>query len=218
MAYITPKDLYQKLLAANIKGHSGKIIFDYLNIAVEVNEKSSIGYLFQEWLGKWMEGQNIEYRTNPNTQDFPDYYLHCTSDMEDLLEIKTFDADASPNFDVANFDAYTRSLLTAPHKVNADYLIFSYTFRNGVFSIKNIWLKKIWDITGPMEGRPIRLQVKQNVFVNIRPMTWYSDRSKFKPFGNRDTFLNELHKAILMNPKKTDWNKETWLETVTENL
>ena len=165
-----------------------------------------------------MEANQIQYRLNTNTQEFPDYYLHASSNKQDLLEIKVFDHDAGAAFDVANFDTYTRSLLSQPYKVNADYLIFSYTLREGVFSIKNIRIKKIWEITGPMTDRPINLQVKQKVFVNIRPVKWYSQRAKFKPFGNRDAFLNALHQAILMNPKDTDWDKNTWLQTVSGQL
>jgi hypothetical protein len=218
MNFITTEELHKKLIDSGIINTEGNIIFDYFNVKVEVHQKSAIGDLFQEWLGKWMMANQIYYRTNPNSQEFPDYYLHKTSNTEDLLEIKVFDADAGVAFDVANFDTYTRSLLTQPHKVNADYLIFSYTLRDGKFSIKQIWKKKIWEITGAMRGRPINLQVKQNVFVNIRPVKWYSDRAEFKPFNNRDAFLIALNEAIIMNPKETGWDKHTWLDTVKKAI
>lgn len=216
MPYISPKDLYNKVQVFKMLDRSGKITFDYSNVKFEVSEKSAIGDLFQEWLGRWMLENDIEYRTNPNTQKFPDYYLHETSNSEDLLELKTFDSDAGAAFDVANFDTYTRSLLAEPYKINADYLIFSYTFREGVFKVADIWIKKIWEITGPMNDRPINMQVKQGVFVNIRPVKWYSKRARFKPFGDKKTFLEALHKTILMDEKHTEWDKSTWLEKVVE--
>ena len=218
MIYMKATDLYEKILKSNLINIEGSITFDYDNLSIKVKEKSAVGNLFQEWFGNWLKKHNIGFRLNPNTQESPDFFLHETSNETDLLEIKVFDDDAGAAFDVANFDAYTRSILNKPYKINSDYLIFSYTLRDGIFSIKRIWLKKIWEITGAMNDRPINLQVKQGVFVNIRPVKWYSDKAKFNPFNNRNAFLVALHEAIKLNPKKTDWDKDTWLEKIKEQI
>ena len=69
-----------------------------------------------------------------------------------------------------------------------------------------------------MNDRPVNLQVKQGVFVNIRPFKWYSDKAKFKPFNDKNEFLIALHKTIKLNPKKTDWDKDTWLAKIKEQI
>ena len=91
-------------------------------------KKSAIGDLFQKWFSKWLASKNIQYRTQPNTQEFPDFLLDKDSNTKGLLEIKTFDADRSANFDVANFEAYCPSLKNNAYRLDADYLIGSIPF------------------------------------------------------------------------------------------
>lgn len=57
--------------------------------------------------------QDLNYKFEPhiktkqNTQEFPDFLVDETSEITGLLEIKAF--YSSPNFDVANFEAYCDS-------------------------------------------------------------------------------------------------------------
>ncbi|WP_195910021.1 NgoBV family restriction endonuclease [Bathymodiolus azoricus thioautotrophic gill symbiont] len=92
-------------------------------------------------------------KENGNSQEFPDYYI---GDDKDLLEIKSFDASASANFDLANFDSYCRSVADSPKRTNADYLIFSYTLNGSKLNIQDIWIKKIWEITCPSAKIPLK--------------------------------------------------------------
>ena len=156
-------ELRNRLNQSNILNEKGHIHFTFQNIRVQLQDKSAIGYQFQEWLGEWMQQQGISFRINPNTQEFPDFYLHPTSDITDLLEIKTFNRAKSANFDVANFESYCSSLLQQSYRLDADYLIFGYRFENGVFSIQDIWLKKIWEITCPSDRYSIKTQTKRNI-------------------------------------------------------
>jgi hypothetical protein len=82
--------LYNTLDTSGILTSQGKIIIDLMGVRVEGNEKSAIGNLLQEWLGVWMEKNNIYHRNNPNTQEPPDFYLG-RDNQHDLLEVKTFD-------------------------------------------------------------------------------------------------------------------------------
>ena len=63
------------------------------------------------------------YSVPDNTQEFPDFIIH-NEDFDELLEVKCF--TDSPNFDVANFSAYCRSLVTKAKRLNSKYLIFEY--------------------------------------------------------------------------------------------
>ncbi len=83
-------ELVEKMNAAGIIGASGKIELSLLDVSLNINGKSAIGDLLQEWLGAWMKQQGIYFRTDDNTQKFPDFYLG-ENNVEDLLEIKTFD-------------------------------------------------------------------------------------------------------------------------------
>lgn len=49
---------------------------------------------------------------------------------------------------------------------DVDYLIFGYDMGDdGVVTIKDVWLKKVWEITRPMEDWSVNLQVKLRIFM-----------------------------------------------------
>ncbi len=204
------------LLKKEITNQEGEIIFNFLNISVKINEKSAIGDLFQEWLTEWMKRKGIRFRTKTNTQEFPDFLLDI-SDTTGLLEIKTFNYNASANFDVANFKAYCRSLKTEAYRLDADYLIFAYELKDYKFKVKKIWLKKIWEITGGSADYSVKCQVKQKEIVNIRPIIWYTEQQQArKPFQSRLDFVEGLYHTLMKYPG-TQNQSDDWLEIVKNN-
>jgi hypothetical protein len=42
-----------------------------------------------------------------------------------ILQVKSFDWDRGPGFDLANFDSYCNSLLESSYRIDSDYLIFN---------------------------------------------------------------------------------------------
>lgn len=209
--------IYQMLLEDKVTESKGSITMNFLDVKFKLNDKSAIGNILQEWLGHWMERKGIYFRPSHNTQEPPDYYL-SESDEKDLLELKTFDSSASANFDVANFDAYIRSIMTKAYKIDCDYLIMGYELNNGELEIKSIWLKKIWEICSASNNLPIKCQVKQKKIVNIRPTTWSSKRNKFKPFDSKKEFILALDKTIKSYSFLSETiSKDNWLKEVSAN-
>jgi type II restriction enzyme len=131
----------------------------------------------------------VDTKENGNSQKFPDYYI---GNDNALLEIKSFDASASANFDLANFDSYCKSVANLPSRTNADYIIFSYILNGSKLNIQNIWIKKIWEITCPSARYPLKTQVKRDIIYNIRPSSWYAKNPKFKSFTNKESFIKAL--------------------------
>lgn len=211
----TAQKLFQKLLTEEIKNKTGSTLFSFLGVETKIRSKSPVGYVFQDWLENWMRNNNIDVRVPDNSQEYPDFYLDPERNDRDLLEIKTFDSDASPNFDVANFDAYTRSLKTKAYRLDSDYLIFSYKMsEDGDFSVCDFWVKKVWEITSPSERFAVRTQVKQDVIVNIRPANWNSINPQFKIFESRKAFVKALHETLLAYPSRRDASKNWYKEVV----
>jgi type II restriction enzyme len=187
-----------------------------MGITLEVNTKDTIGNLVQEWIKAWMLKENIEFENPPSTQDFPDFQLDITNHKKGLLEIKCFDYDASPNFDIAAFLAYRRSLLEYPFRLDSDYLIIGYAMKNTDIIIKDVWLKKVWEICGPSEKWDLRCNVKQGELTNVRPIKWYNnERTKFKPFNNAKEFI-EAFDSNQRQWSRTSRDSETsvWLKKV----
>jgi hypothetical protein len=210
---VTAIEIYDLLLNEfKIREQIGTVEIILGGISAKYNGKDAIGDLLQEWLGEWLRQNNFYFRQPANSQEFPDFLL-SESANSDFLELKTFNADASPAFDIANFDSYCTSLLKIPERIEADYLILSYKMIHGQLSIDNIWLKKVWELTSPSIKDPIRLQVKRGQIYHIRPCTWYSSKLPFKPFQNRQEFLEALSKTHNSYPQCNSY-KTNWLEIV----
>jgi hypothetical protein len=127
---VTAEELYSKLVDEyQIIGKRGNINFTLNGLSVLIESKDSVGNLIQEWLKVWMNNNHIDFEENDNTQIFPDFYLN-TNKRIGLLEVKSFDIDRGPGFDLANFESYCSSLLTNAYRLDSDYLIFAYRMDN----------------------------------------------------------------------------------------
>jgi len=204
------RKLYDLLVSERLVGAKGTAFFQLRGLSVPITSKSVFGNLIQEWLDHFMQEHGMNARVPNNSQKFPDFYLHPTSDTMDLLEVKCF-AD-SPNFDIANFQAYARSLLTNAYRLDANYLIFKYRMLERDLEIENVWLKKVWEIACGSERSPMKIQWKQDVPVNIRPATWYAKNPAYPVFGSRRDFVLALKKIIDVSPQcgniRKDWFKK----------
>lgn len=210
---VTATEIYDLLLNDfHIKDQIGSVEIILGGISAKYHGKDAIGDLLQEWLGEWLRQKNFYFRQPLNTQEFPDFLL-TESPNSGFLELKTFNADASPAFDIANFDSYCTSLLRIPERIDADYLIISYKMIDAQLSIDNIWLKKVWEMTSPSGQDPIKLQVKRNQIYNLRPCTWYSNRLQYQAFKNKIDFLQAIAETHSMYPQ-CDKYKENWLQIV----
>lgn len=211
--YMNATQIYNALIQDGIINCQGSITFNLNNISINVQTKDTVGHMIQDWLEAWAISKNIYLRPNPSTQEFPDFYLN-NNNLDGYLEVKSFDRTASPNFDLANFDTYVSSLLINPKKIDADYLIFGYTLINGVLTITDLWLKKIWEICTNMEDWDLRLQVKYGVIHNIRPASFASTRARFIPFNSRIQLLNAIQ-SVLNNYNNTSNTHQGWLANFT---
>jgi len=205
--------LYNLLIQQNIIGSKGTAFFHLQGLNIPIKDKSVFGNLIQEWLTHFMKKHKITARFPNNSQEFPDVYLNPISNTEDLLEIKCF--TKSPNFDIANFQAYTRSLLSDAYRLDANYLIFEYKMLETELIIENIWLKKVWEISCGSERSPIKIQWKQGVPINIRPATWYAKKTAFPVFASCKHFVLALKQVIDMSPQCENIRKD-WIKKVSE--
>lgn len=222
---LTAQELYDKLVhESKIIGEKGIIRFELNGHDIKITSKDSVGNLLQEWLRDWLTAQGVTFGKTPSTQDFPDFQLDLTDNTKGMLEMKSFDYDKSPNFDVAAFLAYRRSLLVHPYRLDSDYLIIGYSMIGHHIEIKDVWLKKVWEITGPSADWPLKCQVKQGEIFNIRPTKWYlrpasKDRGSKQPnFKNAFEFVNAFDATQRQwTATARDPMTSTWLTKVVAN-
>jgi type II restriction enzyme len=199
---ITPAQLYNKLTKEyKIIGETGGITFTVKDLSITIKTKDTVGNLLQEWLKAWLLQSDIDFEENTNSQTFPDFLLDTSDHKMGLLEVKSFDFDRGPGFDLANFDSYCNSLLSHAYRIDSDYLILAYQMNDGIIRIKDVWLKKIWELACPSSTYPLKVQEKKSVIYNIRPSVWYAERSRFKPFESKEAFLKALNETRYQYPQ-----------------
>lgn len=217
MEKLNGQQLYNKLVYEyKIIGEKGHINFSLKDLTITVETKDTVGNLIQEWIKAWMLKEKILFEENVHSQLFPDFFLDPENKKTGLLEIKSFDWDRGPGFDLANFDSYCNSLLTHAYRLDSDYLIIAYQMIDSVITIKDVWIKKIWELACSSGTYPIKVQEKKNIIYNLRPATWYSERTTFKPFLSLEEFLAALNETRYQYPPTRHTNAH-WLKNVVKN-
>lgn len=218
MTKLSAKGVYDRLMEEHILSLEGQIKFFLGDVNIVVKQKDVVGNIIQEWLQGWFDKRKIEYAVNDNTQMPPDFFLNSNDHTKDLLEVKAFNRSASPGFDIADFRMYEEEIIEKPYMLDVDYLIFGYDMSdNGIVTIKDLWLKKVWQITRRMENWPLNLQVKAGVVHKIRPGVWYSTRrQEFRMFSCLEHFISALEETVYQNPKTHD-SAASWKEKFTRN-
>lgn len=163
---LTAQEIFDRLINEDqIKTVKGQIRFHLGDVSIIVKRKDVVGNIVQEWLEGWLIARGIEFDPNPNTQMPPDVYLNPENHTKNLLEIKAFNRESSPAFDIADFKAFVNELIEKPYHLDTDFLIFGYAMdeQTGDVVIKDLWLKKIWEITKTMDNWPITVQYKNGI-------------------------------------------------------
>ncbi len=212
---ITSQELYQKLIEdEKITTVQGKMSFSLGSVNMVVKQHDVVGNIMQEWLKNWMFEKGIEFAENDNLQMPPDFYLNPDDKTENLLEVKAFYCGRGPGFDIAGFTPFLKELINKPYVLNTDYLIFSYDVDgNGNVIIKDLWLKKIWNITRRSKNFALNFQVKANVIHKIRPGIWYRgdfNSQKYKEFECPEDFISAVNYAAL-NDSATQQLSNGWI-------
>lgn len=217
---LSAQELYEKLLTQDrILEIQGQIKFHLGDVNIVVKQRDVVGNIMQEWLEGWMKHHNITYRLNANSQMPPDFYLHESDNTKELLEVKAFNYDATPAFDIADFNAFQMEISEKPYMLHAKYLIFGYRMQeDGYVVIKGLWLKNVWEICRRSEKWPLNLQVKDNVVHKIRPAKWHSTSksSKFNIFESLEDFVSAIEQTVYQNPKTREKSGE-WLVKFIQN-
>jgi type II restriction enzyme len=177
------------------KLRGGTISFEMGGMVIPVDNLDIMGGMLQCWIREYLRDRHgVKLFPNPHTQEFPDFFME--EGGVGMLELKCFDSTKNPNFDLANFDKYLRSLLSPGNDdISADFLVLGYAADRGRISIREVYLKKIWQMTGPSPTNVLNLQVKQGKPVNIRPKDF---RTNSGIFHSEEEFLKALDGANAM--------------------
>ena len=217
---LSAQEIYEKLLNDDkILELKGQIRFYLGDVNIIVRQKDVVGNIMQEWLQGWLDARSIEYAPSENTQMPPDFFLDPSNREKGLLEVKAFNRNGSPGFDIADFRMYASEIQEKPYMLDVDYLIFGYDMSDdGIVTIKDVWLKKVWQITRRIENYPINLQVKEGIIHKIRPGVWYSERvTDYAIFECLEDFISAIEETTFKEPKLRNSIASTWLTVFLRN-
>ena len=217
---LSAQEIYDRLLNVDhILELEGQIKFFLGDVNIIVRQKDVVGNIMQEWLQGWLDARGIEYAPSENTQMPPDFFLNPDDRTKGLLEIKAFNRNGTPGFDIADFRMYASEIQEKPYMLDVDYLIFGYDMSDdGVVTIKDVWLKKVWQITRRMENYPINLQVKEGVIHKIRPGVWYGESiTDYAIFDCLEDFISAIEETTFKEPKLRSSVASTWLAVFQRN-
>lgn len=201
---LTAQQIYDKLIYEDKIGSvRGQIRFHLGDVSIVVKKKDVVGNILQEWLEGWLDSRGVDFDTNPNTQMPPDVFLEPRNHTRNLLEVKAFNRESSPGFDIADFKAFVRELIEKPYYLETDFLIFGYVMdeQTGDVIIRDLWLKKIWEITKTMDSWPITVQYKNGILQKMRPGNWFTDRGNGKVFDSLTDYLAAFEETVYQNPE-----------------
>lgn len=214
MRKVTAEEVYDLLVHEDrILTAQGQIRFKLGTVEVRVRQKDVVGNILQEWFVGWLRKKGISFALNANTQMPPDLYLNSEDKTSHLLEIKAFNREGSPGFDIANFKSFQREIVEKPYMLMAKYLIFAYRMsEEGIVTITDVWLKSVWELCRSSEKWPLNVQYRNGIVYNIRPGVWYSTKElRFPTFDCLEDFLAAVEETVYQNPDTRefapDWRR-----------
>lgn len=203
------------------------ISLDGVSLIKGLDNKDIIGGVIQSAFYKILRDNNIQIRNNDRTQEFPDFFVGEKD--EGMIELKTYNAEKSANFDVANFDSFCEKLMIDPKsRLNADYIILGYTFdsTDNSFQVTKIFSKKIYEICSKRNQEenkdqlnlPLKCQVKKGMIYNIRPRSSFDSKKidESKSINDPKEFISLIAecKEINSKTKNIPFNKKEWIEEI----
>lgn len=159
--------------------------------------------IFKEELDDFEEGPK---------QASPDYFgMNKTFEFEQKVFM------TNPGFDIGNFTSYVNKLCEnggVYKKIfKTKYLVFEYSISDEKITIVKFHYLNVYNLVSYKGKYPISMQVKKNVWYNIRPdsvKNWYS------PLKTPQLFIDNIIECIKICPHIED--KENKINSITEQL
>ena len=165
-----------------------------MNIQLQLKNCNVVGDIFEDVFYQIVRENLTDFEQGPK-QASPDYY---GDNKQFEFELKTF--TKQPGFDIGNFTSYISQLCEENglfRKIlNTKYLIFEYMMdTNNVVTIKKFYYLNVWNLVSYTGKYPISMQVKKNMWYNIRPDSVKNWNDSTKTFH---VFIEQLIQCINM--------------------
>lgn len=216
---LTAQQIYDKLIyETNVVGGDGIIEASLKDIDITEWHDQAVREILREWLCHWFRENNIAYSPNEDGAVPIDYYLCSACNPENSVRVEVSLIYEKADFSIADFRTFAEELLRAPSLLNIDYLVFEYSISKnvddrGVLFISDLLMKKIWQMTRPLKGYPLSLQMVDGKIRQIKSCDWNVKRTP-KTFKTLEHFLSAVEETLYRNPQ-TESMATTWRSKFT---
>jgi len=170
------------------------------NLSGEINNCNIIGDCMEDIIYPLIKKYIPTFEKGPK-QASPDFYNSNIWEWE----LKCF--SNTPCFDISNFNSYISQLEDNLEKkmYKTQYLIFKYNLNDGVITITNFKLCKVWQLINYTGKHPISLQCKKGMWYNIRPCSFNDINTNKTPI----MFVKKICESIDKTPNKMEDKQKT---------
>ena len=152
---------------------------------------NAVGDILEDIFYPTIKDKLDDFEEGPK-QSSPDYYgTNKTFEFEQKVFMK------QPGFDIGNFTSYVNMLCeyggVYKKLFKTKYLVFEYSISNEKIKIIKFHYLNVYNLCGYSGKTPITMQIKKNVWYNIRPESvkkWYS------PTKTPQLFIDKIIECI----------------------
>jgi len=184
----------------------------FMEKSIPIYNCNAIGNILEDIFYPIIKNELPEFEKGPK-QASPDYFGDKNKTFE--FEQKTF--MKTPGFDIGNFTSYVNMLCeeNGVYKklFKTKYLVFEYTIDNAKINIIKFHYLNVYNLVGYSGKTPITMQIKKNVWYNIRPDSvkkWYCSTKTPR------LFIDKIIECIQNCPHIED--KETKIISITNQM
>ena len=186
-------------------GKSIELTASFNNMIIPIDNCNCVGDIMETLFFNEISKILLDFEEGPK-QESPDFYA-CNKLFE--YEMKVF--LNKPGFDIANFESFIQQLCNENglfrKLFKTKYLIFKYSINENKITIEQFYYLNIWNIISYSTKNPISVQIKRNMWYNIRPSspnTWY-DNSK-TPHVFIEKIIESINKCNQVHDKHNKIN------------
>jgi hypothetical protein len=158
----------------------------FMGKSITIYNCNAIGIILEDIFYPFIKEKLEDFEKGPK-QASPDYYgLNKSFEFEQKVFMK------NPSFDIGNFTSYINMLCdddgVYKKLFKTKYLIFEYIIINQKIKIIKFHYLNVYNLVGYSGKTPITMQIKKNIWYNIRPdnvKKWYCSSKTPQLFINK---------------------------------
>lgn len=169
-----PNSELLKQVCKSFENQEISLVATFMDKSIPIYNCNAVGDILEDVFYSIIKDKLDDFEKGPK-QASPDYYgINKDYEFEQKVFMK------SPGFDIGNFTSYINMLCqndgVYKKLFKTKYLVFEYIINNEKIKIIKFHYLNVYNLVGYSNKTPITMQIKKNIWYNIRPESvkkWY---------------------------------------------